>query len=516
MSIRGGGARGVVALGLLAVLGVATGCGHPAASASHPAQGRPSGGTPHRTTGPGSAAAATPSPFAIRGVIEGYYGFSWSTPATQAVLAFMGKAGMNTFVYAPKFDPYARAAWRQLYPSTQLAQLAGWVRAAQSDGVTFVYSLSPGLSITYSSPADRAALEAKLNQLRGIGIHAFMLSFDDIPPQLAPADQAAYHGNLGDAQVSLTNAVWTAERQADPNFSLMFTPTTYDGTASSPYLRQVAGLDSAIQVAWTGPQVLPVQITLAEAQAYGAIIGRKPLLWLNYPVNDWTIPKAQLGTRAAQPRVLFLGPVQGLDPALAEGVTGVLANPMLEPYASLIPLASVAAYLQDPASPAAQEAAWQQEITVLGGRAASALRTLVAGEEPYPANSPQGYITTSGDASADQLETALLADYSQSGHAAVQGAADAQLRQLFAGWVLAAPQLGSGLPLPGLAQDLAPWAAAMAADGQAGLDALQLLANPQDTAARTVVEAAIRQLGTAQVAFGGDLRQFLRDVVAAG
>ncbi len=516
MRSRGGRAQRVLGLCLLAVVGLATGCGHPADKRPDaPVARQAPGGAPRKT---GSATpATTPSPFAIRGVIEGYYGFSWSTTATQDVLAFMGKAGMNTFVYAPKFDPYARADWRQPYPPAQLAELAGWVRAAKRDGVTFVYSLSPGLSITYSSAADRAALEAKLNQLRGIGIDAFMLSFDDISAKLAPADQAAYHGNLGTAQVSLTNAIWTAERQADPSFSLMFTPTIYDGTQSSPYLRQVAGLDSHIQVAWTGPQVVPVQITLAQAQAYGAIIGRKPLLWLNYPVNDWTIPKGQLGTRSAQPRVLFLGPMQGLDPELAQGVTGVLANPMLEPYASMIPLASVAAYLQDPASPAAQEAAWQHEITLLGGRAASALRMLVQGEEPYPADSPLGYYTrTSTDATADQLETAVLAAYSQSGRSAVQGTAGAELRQLFAGWVLAAPQLAAGMASPGLAEDIAPWASAMGEDGQAGLNALQLLANPQDSAARAVVEAAIGRLGTAQVAFGGDLRQFLEGVAAAG
>ena len=419
---------------------------------------------------------------------------------------------MNTFVYAPKFDPYARADWRQLYPPAQLAQLATLARAAKRDGITFVYSLSPGLSITYSSAADRSALEAKLAQLRGIGIDAFMLSFDDINPQLSAADQAAYHDNLGAAQVALTNAVWSAEQQADPQFTLIFTPTTYSGTKSSPYLREVANLASGIQVAWTGPEVLPVQITLAEAQAYGAIIGRKPVLWLNYPVNDWTIPKGELGTRTAQPRVLFLGPVQGLDPDLAEGVTGVLANPMLEPYASLIPLSSVAAYLQDPTSPGTQEAAWRREISALGGADASALATLVAGEEPYPANSPHGYITTSTDPAADQLESAVLADVVRSGAAGLQGASAAQLRQLFAGWVLAAPQLAN-VP-PGLAQDIAPWATAMGADGQAGLDALQLLANPQDTAARTVVDAAISRLGSAQVAFGGNLRGFLQRVVA--
>lgn len=485
-------------------------CG-PAAAPAVPSTAKAASPAPRPTSGTRSATPS--SPFAVRGVIEGYYGFSWSTTATASVLAFMAQAGMNTFVYAPKFDPYARADWRSLYPPAQLAQLQTLVGAARRNGITFVYSLSPGLSITYSSATDRAALEAKFAQLRAIGIHAFMLSFDDINPQLQPADIAAYGGQLGTAQVALTNAVWANQRQIDPHFSLIFTPTTYSGTRSSPYLREVAGLAAGIAVAWTGPEVLPIRITLGQAQAYGALVGRKPLLWLNYPVNDWTIPKGELGTPSAQPHVLFLGPVQGLDPELAAGVSGVLANPMLEPYASMIPLASVAAFLQAPASPAAEETAWRREITRLGGAQASALEALVAGEEPYPANGSVGYLTTSTDPSADQLEGAVLAAYAQSGPSALQETAAGQLRQLFASWVLAAPQLQHLSP-NGLAQDLAPWATAMGQDGQAGLAALALMANPKDRAARNVVSQALARLQTAPVRFGGNLSQFLTKVAA--
>lgn len=509
----GWGMRPAVALGLAAIL---AGCAGGAAGRS-PAR-------PAASLASSSASSTTASPFALRGVVEGFYGPPWSAGATAAVLSFMGGQGMNTFVYAPKSDPYQRAQWNKPYPPAQLAALRALVAAAAGSGVSFVYSLSPGLSITYSSAADRAALLTKLRQLRGIGVHAFMLSFDDLPNEtLDPADARAYPGGMGQAQVALTNAVYAAERRVDPHFSLLFTPTEYWGVKSDPYTRALAGLAPAIDVLWTGPGVLSPQITLAQAQAFGAIVGRPPVLWYNYPVNDWTVPTGGFSAPVVQPAAMFLGPVQGLAPDLASGVRGILANPMLEAHASEIPLASLAAYLRNPAAASAPQAAWSQAVSAAGGGGAAALVGFCQAESPYPTVSRKGvYAWSSTDPALDAQEAQLLAAYAAGPAAAMASPLAGTLRSTFRAWMQGPVDLAPDrLAVPALGTEIAPWVRWMPRDGEAGLDALALLRATAggDAPARALALAAVRQdeatLKTQPVQFGGNLTSFLTGALAA-
>lgn len=477
---------------------------------------------PAALTPPATPPPAPASPFALRGVVEGFYAPPWSVASTLQVLAFMGAHGMNTFVYAPKFDPYQRAQWQQPYPAAQLQGLQREVTAAKAAGVHFVYSLSPGNSITYSSPADRAALLAKIGQLADIGVHRFMLSFDDLrSDSLSAADAAAYPGGLGQAQVALTNFVLSSELPQDPHFQLLFTPTEYWGVRADAYTRSLAGLSPAIRVLWTGPGVVSPQITLAEARAYGALIGREPVLWYNYPVNDWTAPN--LNVPQIQPRDLFMGPVKGLAPNLAAGVQGVLANPMLEAHASEIPLASLAAYLRDPSATGAASAtgAWQAAVVAAGGRAAAALLAFCQAEEPYPIRTPD-YSWSSTDPQLDGMERSLLAAFRTSPAAAMRSDTAASLQTTFQGWLQAPVQLAPDrLADPLLGQDIAPWVRWMPRDGEAGLDALSALraaaagAATQEAQARSALRRDQSVLSTQPVQFGGNLAAFVAQTLAA-
>jgi hyaluronoglucosaminidase len=82
----------------------------------------------------------------VRGVIEGFYGPSWSDTEIADQLRFYGADKMNTFVYSAKDDPYLRADWMDLYPAAQLGALTQLVTTALAAHVNFVYALSPGLS----------------------------------------------------------------------------------------------------------------------------------------------------------------------------------------------------------------------------------------------------------------------------------------------------------------------------------------------------------------------------------
>jgi hyaluronoglucosaminidase len=145
-------------------------------------------------------------------------------------------------------------------------------------------------------------------------------------------------------------------------------PTDYHGRAPfSAYTHALGeGLHPAIGVYYTGADVCVPAITAAEARAFGEAIQRQPLIWDNYPVND-----------LAMAPELHLGPVRGRDPALAQVVAGVVANPMNQPEASKVPLLTYAEYLANPRG-YDPDAAWERALRAVAGRESdyAALRLL--------------------------------------------------------------------------------------------------------------------------------------------
>jgi hyaluronoglucosaminidase len=137
----------------------------------------------------------TGSPFAIRGVIEGFYGRPWSHAQRLDLLDFLGERGFNTFVYSPKDDPLVRQDWRSPYGGEELERLSELIERCAANGLDLVYCLSPGLSIEYSSQEDRALLAAKFEAVAALGASSFGLLLDDIPNRLQhPSDLAAFPG----------------------------------------------------------------------------------------------------------------------------------------------------------------------------------------------------------------------------------------------------------------------------------------------------------------------------------
>ena len=275
----------------------------------------------------------------IRGVVEGFYGPPWTHAERLDLLAFCGREGLTTWVHAPKDDPWHRRLWREPYPEPELERLAELVEAAARHGVDFTYALAPGLSICYSDEADFEALVAKLEQLREVGVQRFPLLFDDIEQELNCTRDEQRYGHearpSAAAQADLSNRVLQALPRAGP---LVVCPRGYAGTERTGY-RELFGrlLDPEVVVYWTGPEVVSPTITRADLDAAADGFGHELLLWDNYPVNDFA------------PERLFLGPLTGRDPELAEGrCAGLIANAMLQAVPSKLPLATVADFLRDP------------------------------------------------------------------------------------------------------------------------------------------------------------------------
>ncbi len=298
------------------------------------------------------------SGFVWRGVVEGFYGKPWTHAERMDMLSFMSEVGMNAYLYAPKDDPYHRRKWRIPYPPKKMASLKHLVSHARSVGISFVFSLSPGLSLRYSDKSDVDALAAKMGVLHNEGVRDFALLLDDIPAELAgEADRRAF-GSLAAAQVALANDVRERLQNMSPDTRLIVCPTQYHGDTSTDYAREMgAGLHPEIDIMWTGPNVCSQELSYEYASAATAALRRPVTFWDNYPVNDATM-KGEL----------HIGPYTGRSAQLAEVSRGLFLNPMNQAEASKIALGAGAAYMNDPKRYDA-EAAWTASAAKVVGEA---------------------------------------------------------------------------------------------------------------------------------------------------
>jgi hyaluronoglucosaminidase len=286
---------------------------------------------PHRL----AAVSAVDYPLmGLRGTIEGFYGSPWSQSDRLDQLATYGQLKMNTYIYTPKDDPYLRDQWRDPYPAANLAQLAQLVQTAQANHVRFTFALAPGLSICYSDPADIAALKNKLASVYALGVRSFYISLDDISYTRwnCAADQARYGapsaGAAGAAQVDLLNTVQHDFLDTHAGTKpLQFVPTEYSDLADSPYKTELRDhLDPRIVVQWTGTEVVPPSITVAQAKAADAVWGRDVFVWDNYPVDDYRQTTGRL----------LLAPYDKREAGLHNELSGLVINPMNQASASKV------------------------------------------------------------------------------------------------------------------------------------------------------------------------------------
>ena len=54
----------------------------------------------------------------LTGVIEGFYGRSWSFNTRFAYIDYLIEFGLNSYIYCPKGDPYLRMRWQEHWPDS--------------------------------------------------------------------------------------------------------------------------------------------------------------------------------------------------------------------------------------------------------------------------------------------------------------------------------------------------------------------------------------------------------------
>lgn len=383
------------------------------------------------TSGPASNA------FAIRGVIEGFYGTPWTEEQRLDMVECIGRWGMNTFVYSPKDDPFLREDWAKPFDDEILGRLRRLIAQCQASGVTLSVAMSPGLSMKYSDPSHRSALKDKVGSLLDLGVEALGLYFDDIPGSLQwPEDQSEFE-SLGLAHASVVEDV-AAFAKVRGATHISVCPTVYWGDANAPYLSELAGgINADIDLFWTGRSICSATLDTTDSDQFRARTGRNPLYWDNFPVND-----------VAMKHELHIGPYERRDPALASASKGVIVNAMEYAESSKIAIYTIAEFLRSPADYDPEES-WTRALSELAGHDEDYLALRAFAE-----NSRSSCLSLSDAVPITEalqaLEFSLVSEDYASGAQAVSDIADRYLRA-------AKHLLHGNLTNPRLIEEMRPW-----------------------------------------------------------
>lgn len=287
------------------------------------------------------------------GIIEGFFGRTWSMQERHDYAGFLQANGYHFYIYAPKGDAWLRRSWRQDWPAEMGDQLQALVNHYQSLGLDFGMGLSPfEIYKNYDSFA-RKQLQDKVESLNRMGIDILCVLFDDMQgnqPDLAQTQAAIVKDVL--AQTSAKKVIMCPTYYSfDPKLEKLF------GTMPDNYFQDLGReLPEQVDIFWTGPEICSTAYPQAHMEKVIQVLGRKPFLWDNYPVNDG----------ADISRFLFTKAFTNRPDSLAQLTTGHSVNPMNQPWLSRIPLYSLPlSYSQgrhyDP------EKALQEGLTMLCG-----------------------------------------------------------------------------------------------------------------------------------------------------
>ena len=238
------------------------------------------------------------------GLIEGFFGRPWSWADRQEAVRFLGPRGYRFYLYAPKADAFLRRRWQEPFPEGELKALTAFAETCRASGVRLGAGFSPFELHLQTGTGWQAPFAAKLAELDEAGIEDLALLFDDMRgdvPDLAERQAAIVH--------------FAAERTRASR--IVFCPSYYSddpildvafGERPAFYLEQLGRLlDPEIHIMWCGEEVCAREYSPGHLANIATVIGRKPFLWDNYPVNDGSRMSQHLHLRAFTGRPAAIG-----------------------------------------------------------------------------------------------------------------------------------------------------------------------------------------------------------------
>jgi hypothetical protein len=258
------------------------------------------------------------------GIIEGYFGRTWTWAERTAVVERLGPAGYRFFHYAPKIDTKLRRDWQQPYDADTATSISTFAAHARANKMRFGVGLTPyGAHLDFNAEA-RAAMKTKLAQLDAFGLDDLAILFDDMRGDFADlaARQAEIVAFITDHARASRFFMCPSYYSNDPVLDRVF------GARPADYLETLGKcIDPAIPIYWTGEEVCSAEYSCGHLGDVAALLGRKIALWDNYPVND--------GPRMSQ--FLHLRAFTGRPANAGQFVSHHAINPASQPTLSCIP-----------------------------------------------------------------------------------------------------------------------------------------------------------------------------------
>lgn len=251
-----------------------------------------------------------------RGFIEGFYGFPWTHEDRMDLMAFGGEYKMNTYIYAPKDDPYHRKHWRDLYPEAEAKQIAELAATGHKHNLSFMWTIHPGDTIDLKSEEDLNSALAKFEQLYGLGVRQFGILFDDIGGIPNGKDQADFINSIDDRFIK-------AKGDIRPLITVGTRYCEAWGPSMIGYFKPfVETLHNDVEIMWTGAATMS-NISREQCDSPKRTIesDKNLSIWWNYPVNDYCDAK------------MLMGKIENLSSDI-DNVNGFFSNPMNQAQAS--------------------------------------------------------------------------------------------------------------------------------------------------------------------------------------
>ncbi len=265
-----------------------------------------------------------------RGIIEGFFGRPWSWQTRQSYASFLKQNNYQYYIYAPKADKYLRRQWSEPWLAEEYANLQQLGQVYKQAQVAWGIGLTP-LEIHHNfDDQTKNKLDAKIRSINQLQPDILAILFDDMRgdfPRLAQIQADVTHQIMEQSTASYF-IMCPTYYSTDPVLDRVF------GDRPSLYLETLGQLlDPAVDIFWTGEQVCSKTYPAAHLQEVAAQLGRKPVIWDNYPVND--------GAKLCQ--FLNLRPFGESAEHLATCAAGQAINPMNQAYLSQIPLMTLTA-----------------------------------------------------------------------------------------------------------------------------------------------------------------------------
>lgn len=281
------------------------------------------------------------------GVLEIFYGLSWSEQDREAYATFLKQIGFEFYMYGPKADECLRKNWRVPMTAEESNGYRKMQKTFANQGLQFGMALSPhGLSENLDL-AERRKLQDKVKALSDVGLDLLGLFFDDMQssPDLAKKQLEIVH--LVESSTSAKIVFCPSFYCNDPLLDALF------GERPPAYLETIGQqLSPAIEVLWTGEAIIAPEITKTQLQRVGEILKRKPFICDNFYADDGPL----------QCNFLRILPPSGRERDVFAAASNWAFNPMNQAHLSLLVLRAFADYAKKGVSPAQ---AFEDSIRVL-------------------------------------------------------------------------------------------------------------------------------------------------------